>query len=229
MALLNNCYNLSGEKHALIFVNSAYASPEDETRTAETLATLNFRVSTHKDLSCAQILELLRCYAAGDTKTACLFVVMLTNGTTTNNMVHTADGSWPLSKIIDCLDGEALADTPKVFIVQASKGEKMDTPSTATGWARYFNRSSASRPSNPFSFGADPLPFETIVVYASAEGSYYDGGSPFIRELCDALERDAGRLHFLSIMTNVQGAVARYPTIQIPSTRTNATKQLMLQ
>ncbi|XP_059489241.1 uncharacterized protein LOC132204636 [Neocloeon triangulifer] len=161
----------------------------------------------------------------------CVAIAILSHGNE-GDMVYAKDRKYSLSKLSDMLTADkcpALAGKPKLFFIQACKGEKKDEGRKIS--VDSFNQSSQSYFTIPceadFFFA-----FSTVPGYVSHRRIGF--GSWFIQELCFKLmEDDSHERSIFQLMTEVVGTVAiEYESSdknhkQIPSFASRLTKDLI--
>ncbi|XP_064462969.1 caspase-3-like [Ornithodoros turicata] len=192
---------------------------------------LGFDVVVHDDLEEEAVLKTLKNLADEDHSSSyCLSLFLLSHGD--DDVITCSDGKViQLSKVYSMFDPETckgLAAKPKLFFVQACRGDEKDTgflhdgPTHTAAWS--FKRTL-------------PKYADFFVFYASSPGvpAYRDKdyGSVFIQTLCDVLERNFHHRDFLTMMTLVKLHVAKrdisfdkQSVKQMPNTNSTLRKNL---
>ncbi|XP_063695558.1 caspase-6-like [Culicoides brevitarsis] len=140
-----------------------------------------------------------------------LIVVILSHGLEHDN-VMAADRSFSLNDIIDMFTPEELpemATRPKIFLVQACRGDKLDSGAILKEQKFTFDQVDSGIEEIPFNY---PSHADVCVAYSSHHGHYSfrnANGSWFIQEFCNVLEEiDLKQNHFLDILAQTNAKVA---------------------
>jgi len=134
----------------------------------------------------------------------CLLVTVLTHGTYSNQIqayddYYAAENLWLHFRADKC---GSLAGKPKIFIIQACRGNKSDSAVTL----RHTEADSKSETYNSEAYKI-PTYADFLIAYSSMEGCYSfrdpDTGSWFIQSLCKELQGHSSTKDFLKILTRM--------------------------
>lgn len=172
---------------------------------------LKFEVDVYDDLTVADIKKHLSEVSKLDHKNEdCIVVAVLTHGKGKGKL-YAYDDFYRADTLWSSFTGDvcpSLAGKPKLFIVQACRGEEaseglrfkssiqIDSHNTDTTSHRY----------------SIPVEADLLVAFSTYEGRaalrHVEGGTWFIQELCKELEDNGETLDLLSLFTNVNRRVA---------------------
>nr|XP_029728358.1 caspase-like [Aedes albopictus] len=210
----NSAYYPMNHKHrgqAIIFAHTTFdknvklinrdGNDVDCDMLEKSLKRLRFDVTLHKDSRMDFILkEMKRVSKMDHSKSDCLLVAVLSHGEE-GEEIYAYDKPYQISSLWTFFTGDqcrTLAGKPKIFIIQASRGNANDLDSGVKvekdGVDRY------SIPTN-----ADFL-FAMIPDFMSFRNTI--NGSLFIRELCNELNENGQRFDMLTLLTFVVQKVA---------------------
>nr|XP_029728450.1 caspase-1-like isoform X1 [Aedes albopictus] len=210
----NSAYYPMNHKHrgqAIIFAHTTFdknvklinrdGNDVDCDMLEKSLKRLRFDVTLHKDSRMDFILkEMKRVSEMDHSKSDCLLVAVLSHGEE-GEEIYAYDKPYQISSLWTFFTGDqcrTLAGKPKIFIIQASRGNANDLDSGVKvekdGVDRY------SIPTN-----ADFL-FAMIPDFMSFRNTI--NGSLFIRELCNELNENGQRFDMLTLLTFVVQKVA---------------------
>ncbi|CAG5928574.1 unnamed protein product [Menidia menidia] len=208
---------------ALIFNQERFfwrlALPERRGTTADRLnlekrlQALNFEVRSYDNYKQVEVLDKI-CEAAEDdhSDADCFLLVFLSHGE--NDHVYTYDGKINLQDITSMFKGDkckSLVGKPKIFIVQACRGDKHDEPVTAC------DAVDNDLKVNEVVVDASavytlPSGADFIMCYSVAEGYYSHretiNGSWYIQDLCEMLKKYGDSLEFTELLTLVNRKVS---------------------
>lgn len=197
---------------AIIFTHSIFAVPNvklpmregsevDTKMLTESLERLGFDVNLHRDKRLKDILQITEKVSLMDhSNSDCLLVAVLSHGDD-GEVIYAQDCPYQISSLWKQFTGDrcrTLVGKPKIFIVQACRGDDLDSglKIEKDGVARY------SIPTN-----ADFLfAFATIPGFMSFRNTR--NGSWFIRELCNELNENGQKYDMLTLLTFVVQKVA---------------------
>lgn len=139
-----------------------------------------------------------------------LIVVILTHGLE-GDMLLAADTTFHLYDLMKMFTPEELpemATRPKIFIIQACRGEQIDSGSLIKRQSVQFDSVDAFTPEIVIKYPS----FADICIALSSHHGHYsyrnEDGSWFIQELCNAIsENDLKTNHFLDILTDTNRRV----------------------
>jgi caspase-like apoptosis-related cysteine protease len=243
-------YNMSHPKRGLaVIFNHKIFAPKlglaerkgtdiDKENLLAVLEELGFNAQVHEDLTYKEFEGVLENISSrmDHSESDCILIVVLTHGE--EGILNSNDHPYKTTKIWDSFtDGQcpSLAGKPKMFFIQACRGENMDHGVTLT--------SRTEHDSIPISCNIPNHP-DYLVVYSTIEGFYSwrntTMGSWFIRSLCHHLsECNQTGKDILSGMTATSRTVAMYfqsssynPSMnnmkQVPCVYSTLTKDVIL-
>ncbi|KAL1139365.1 hypothetical protein AAG570_006349 [Ranatra chinensis] len=170
------------------------------------LEMLHFEVKVYNNLDCEKIREVLNELASMDHSDCdCLLVAVLTHGLKSNYLyakdyIYSVDTLWLPFTADRCL---SLAGKPKMFLIQACRGEALDAGVRLV--------STSQTDSGNISYKI-PSMADFFIAYSTAEGYYSwrhpEKGTWFIQSFCQVLNDHYRTLDFQKIMTRVSHRVA---------------------
>ncbi|XP_060520802.1 caspase-1-like [Cylas formicarius] len=214
---LDEFYKLNHEYRgiALILNHKYFDNVSNKTRTGtefdmfamkETFEELQFQVQVYNDLSRMEVLKLFKYVSQMDhSRCDCLVVVVMTHGKS-NGRIFARDHDYSTNEMVGFFSGTrcpSLAGKPKLFFIQACRGETTDS-----GVKMTYVESDA----NEALVYTIPVMADILMMYATAEGFYAwrdtKKGSCFIQSLAEQLKRHHRERDLLSILTLVNRQVA---------------------
>uniref|UniRef100_A0A3Q4H168 Caspase-6 n=1 Tax=Neolamprologus brichardi TaxID=32507 RepID=A0A3Q4H168_NEOBR len=174
------------------------------------LKDLNFEVRCYDNYKQEAVLDEIAKAAEEDHSDAdCFFLAFLSHGE--DNHVYCYDGKISIQEITSMFKGDKCQDLvgkPKIFVIQACRGEKHDDPVTPAdavdSKVEVFVDASAI---HTLPAGAD-----FIMCYSVAEGYYSHretiNGSWYIQDLCELLQKHGDTLEFTELLTLVNRKVS---------------------
>ncbi|XP_046620580.1 caspase-1-like [Neodiprion virginianus] len=186
------------------FVNMATRTGtiKDCKNLGEALDSLGFEVRVYNDPSFKTISQVLRSVAAEDHSDAdCLVVSAMSHGE--SGFLHSSDELYSVDRLWTSFTGDlcpSLAGKPKLFFIQACRGNRLDQGVTVI-----HETDSATSYSIP-------AYADIMVAYSTYDGFYSwrnpDAGSWFIQAICKELAKNGRSRDLLTIMTFVNRRVA---------------------
>ncbi|XP_039624473.1 caspase-7-like isoform X2 [Polypterus senegalus] len=213
MPLLRKSMN-SGTKKALIVSVGAFHKPDlpsrsgskrDTKRLHKILTKLGFKVTLLNDLTAEEIYEEFQ-NASREPLGECFLTVISSHGE--EGRVYGADCKpVKLADIFSFFDGPATKAIPKLFFVQACRGQNLD------GGVEVDSAMTTEEEEEECSFSTYlSIPNESAVCFATAPGyaAFLNlTGSVFLQTLCDILEEENGcNLEVNQIATQINYRVA---------------------
>ncbi|XP_054997880.1 caspase-6-like [Sorex araneus] len=177
---------------------------------------LGFEVICYDNLKAKDVLhKMYKASIASHMDADCFLCVFLTHGD--GNHIFAQDARVEISKLTDFFRGDkcsSLVGKPKIFIIQACRGDKLEEP------AQPMEEVDATRlpDSNETQVDAAsvytlPAGADFLMCYSVAEGyvSYRDTvfGSWYIQDLCEVLARYGTTLEITELLTLVNKKVSR--------------------
>ncbi|KAL0194325.1 hypothetical protein M9458_012621 [Cirrhinus mrigala] len=172
---------------------------------------LGFRVEVEKDKTANEIKALMTKYSKYDRHGDCFVCCVMSHGNKTG--VEGLDGQiCPLDDITSPFDGvncRSLAGKPKVFIIQACRGHKMQSKVLVPDGAGPSRIKKSGNISYSIANDSDFLiALSTVEGYVSIRDK--SSGSWFIQSLCEHLKEESEQgQDILTILTNVNNDVSR--------------------
>ncbi|XP_029034576.2 caspase-1-like isoform X2 [Osmia bicornis bicornis] len=178
-------------------------SEKDKDSISEALKQLQFDVRCYDDLSSEDVLQVLKEVAAEDhTDADCLVVVVLSHGS--SGYIHTFDTMYKVESLWTRFIAErcpTLAGKPKLFFIQACRGNKGDNPTNID----VTDGTSAT----PYTI---PSHADIMIAYSTNDGFFsfrnVENGSWFIQALSEELTQNWRTRDLMRIMTSVTRRVA---------------------
>ncbi|XP_053945490.1 caspase-3-like [Anastrepha ludens] len=214
--ILNHKY-VKGQKDRM-------GTEKDRDTIAQTLKLYGFDVRVFNDLTFEEVDGQLRAIAKDDhTNNDCFVLVVMSHGA--EGRVFASDMSYPVERLWQPFLGEnckSLINKPKIFFVQACRGERLDKPVVFSEFAvmtRQIGGPSLPEEKPPVITYAIPNTADLVVMYSTFEKYYsfrnVENGSWFIQSLCKVLTASAQKsnastegVDFLRLLTAVNRKVA---------------------
>ncbi|KAM4050595.1 caspase-6 isoform 1-T1 [Anomaloglossus baeobatrachus] len=180
------------------------------------LTDLGFEVKSYDNLRAADILEKIHDAALSDHSDAdCFLCVFLSHGE--DNHVYAFDAKLEIKRITSLFKGDkcqSLVGKPKIFIIQACRGDKHDEPVKAMDYTDSNVDIPVTNTTEVDAASVYTLPAgaDFIMCYSVAEGYYSHRetvhGSWYIQDLCEALNKYGKELEFTELLTLVNRKVS---------------------
>lgn len=216
-------YNMHHKRRgvALIFNNVYFdkmtirkGSDKDCDDLTRALGNLDFEVRIHKDPSLQTISNILRETAAEDhTDADCLIVAVMSHGEST--LLYSADSFYPVDMLWTNFTADkcvTLAGKPKLFFIQACRGNQFDDGVTAVGEPRIGTYQTVDVTDSRTDSYTIPTFSDILVAYSTQDGFYSwrnpDDGSWFIQAICEEFNIHGRTRDLLTLMTFVNRRVA---------------------
>ncbi|XP_075565363.1 caspase-6 isoform X3 [Pelecanus crispus] len=179
------------------------------------LTDLGFEVRHFDDLKAEDVLQKIYEASKDDHSNAdCFVCVFLSHGE--NDHVYAYDAQIKIETITDMFRGDncqSLVGKPKIFIIQACRGDKHDDPVIALDSTDSSNESVVSE-TEVDAAGVYTLPAgaDFIMCYSVAQGYFSHretvNGSWYIQDLCEVLRKHGSSLEFTELLTIVNRKVS---------------------
>nr|CAD7446862.1 unnamed protein product [Timema bartmani] len=171
---------------------------------------LGFQVEIHNNLEFVEIKGIISDLAMEDHSDAdCLLVTVLTHGMD-NGYLHSKDSVYNVEKLWMPFTAEkcqTLAGKPKIFIIQACRGQELDS-----GVKLVERRMSRTQTDSSTGNYKIPTFADILIAFSSVDGFYSfrnpEEGTWFIRCLCAELKESGATTDFLKILTRAARRVA---------------------
>lgn len=204
-------YNMSHPRRgvALIFnhqffdrLSARSGSSKDCYNLSDQLRLLGFEIQIHNDLSYSQLSGVLNEMARKDHSSAdCLLVAVMSHGEP--GLLYSRDRKYPATHLWSYFTGDkchSLIGKPKLFFIQACRGEKVDPGASVDDTDGY---------SMSYTI---PIEADILVAYSTPEGYYSwrnpSQGSWFIQALCEELRLHGRTRDLMTLLTFVCRRVA---------------------
>lgn len=185
-------------------LSSRSGTDVDAASVREVFMKLGYKTKLSNDLSCRDIIKVLKNVSEEDHSKRSSFVcVLLSHGE--EGLIYGTDGPLELKALTSLFRGDkcrSLAGKPKLFFIQACRGTELDSGIEAD--------------SGPDEMMCQKIPVEADFLYAySTAPGYYSWrnaaeGSWFIQSLCRVLKEYARKLELMQILTRVNRRVSEY-------------------
>lgn len=217
----------------------------DVTRLQNTFQNLGFQVRCFNDLRCSAIMEQLESLAAENHENRdCVAIAVLTHGKE-KGKIAARDMCYDVDELVKHFipkNCRSLTGKPKLFIIQACKGDETDPGAMFTGntCGDHTDDDVDDQVSYPVASYSDNL-----IMYATFEGQCAfrtaENGSWYVQTLCDQLDRHATELDLLSLLTRVNRIVSQgfrsvnskkpklHGMVQAPSFTSSLTRDLIFR
>lgn len=174
----------------------------DAANLRETFTKLKYEVRNKNDLTCEEIVALMRSVSTDDhSKRSSFICVILSHGD--EGRIFGTNGPIDLKLLTGFFRGDycrSLTGKPKLFIIQACRGSELDSG---------IETDSAG---DDVTCQKIPVEADFLYAYSTAPGYYSwrnsKNGSWFIQSLCEMLKQYAHKLEFMHILTRVNRKVA---------------------
>uniref|UniRef100_G3PZL5 Caspase-6 n=1 Tax=Gasterosteus aculeatus aculeatus TaxID=481459 RepID=G3PZL5_GASAC len=189
-------------------LNDRHGTNADRYNLERRLSNLNFDVRAYDNLKQEEVLNKINEAAEENhSDSDCFLLVFLSHGE--NDQVYTYDGKISVQDITSLFKGDkckSLVGKPKIFILQACRGDKHDDPVTAC------DAVDSELKTNEVVVDASvlhtlPAGADFIMCYSVAEGYYSHretiNGSWYIQDLCELLQRYGDSHEFTEVLTLV--------------------------
>ncbi|XP_028272924.1 caspase-6-like [Parambassis ranga] len=194
-------------------LNDRHGTNADRYNLEKRLMALNFEVRSYENYRQEEVLNKIHEAAEEDHSDAdCFLLVFLSHGE--NDHVYSYDGKISVQDITAMFKGDkckSLVGKPKIFILQACRGDKHDDPVTPCDTVDNDMKTNEvvvdASAVHTLPAGAD-----FIMCYSVAEGYYSHretiNGSWYIQDLCEMLQRFGNSLEFTELLTLVNRKVS---------------------
>ncbi|XP_043969277.1 caspase-6-like isoform X2 [Gambusia affinis] len=194
-------------------LNNRSGTNADRYNLERRLKELNFDVRSYDDYKLVDVLEKIHAAAEEDHSDAdCFLLAFFSHGE--DDHVYAHDGKISIQDITAMFKGDkcqSLVGKPKIFVVQACRGEQHDVPVTpcdAVDSDVQINETVV----DACAVQTLPAGADFIMCYSVAEGYYSHretiNGSWYIQDLCELLQTYGGSLEFTELLTLVNRKVS---------------------
>lgn len=178
----------------------------DAVRLETTFTGLGFSVQVYNDLDCDKIKSRIIELASTDhTMCDAVVIVVLSHGMG-SSYIMSHDYPYPVDMLWTPFTPDrcpSLAGKPKLFFIQACRGDKLD------GGVRLINQTETDNASNMYKI---PTMADFLIAYSTAEGFYSwrnpQSGTWFIQSLCEVLDEEGAKLDLSTLLLKVSRKVA---------------------
>ncbi|XP_005044996.1 PREDICTED: caspase-6 isoform X2 [Ficedula albicollis] len=188
---------------------------EDSNNLKRSLTDLGFEVRLFHDLNAADVRQKIDEASMDDHSNAdCFVCVFLSHGV--DDHIYAFDDKIKIQTITDMFRGDkcqSLVGKPKIFIIQACRGDRHDDAVIAHDATDSSSESPVSK-TEVDAAGVYTLPAgaDFIMCYSVAQGYYSHRdtvfGSWYIQDLCETLRKHGSSLEFIELLTLVNRKVS---------------------
>ncbi|KAH8409808.1 hypothetical protein KR222_008287 [Zaprionus bogoriensis] len=188
VALILNHKDVKGQKQRV-------GTERDRDDMQQSLLGFGFDVRSYNDLTFAEINDLLKEVAREDhSQNDCFVLVVMSHGA--EGKVYAKDMSYPVERLWNPFLGDScksLVNKPKIFFIQACRGENLEKAVEFTSFAVMTRElaPAAAAPPQPVTY-AIPSTADMVVFYSTFDKFFsfrnVDDGSWFIQSLCRVLD-----------------------------------------
>ncbi|XP_070836586.1 caspase-6-like [Chaetodon trifascialis] len=194
-------------------LNDRHGTNADRYNLEKRLKELNFEVKAYDNYKLAEVLDKINEAAEADhSDVDCFLLVFLSHGE--NDHVYAYDEKISIQDITSLFKGDrcrSLVGKPKIFILQACRGDKHDNPVTPCDAVDNELKTNEvvvdASAMHTLPAGAD-----FIMCYSVAEGYYSHretiNGSWYVQDLCELLQKYGNSLEFTELLTLVNRKVS---------------------
>ncbi|XP_018307943.1 caspase-1 [Mycetomoellerius zeteki] len=216
------CIIFNHEDFSISLLEKREGSAKDAARLQKTFGNLGFDVELHDDFTFSKIQDVLtRVSQLDHTDNDCLCVITLTHGLkkdiiSAHDVMYESNELWKPFVANKCL---TLAGKPKLFFIQACRGDESDDGVQLVGTRSLRGTETDSGPTYSIPTHADFL-----LAHSSIEG-FYTWRNPFegtwyIQCLCDILDEYGTTMDLMSMLTLTARKVATEYSSVNPEYRT---------
>ncbi|XP_047433899.1 caspase-6-like [Mugil cephalus] len=192
-------------------LNDRNGTRADRINLEKRLRDLNFEVRVYEDYKQVDLITKISEAAAEDHSDAdCFLLAFLSHGE--NDHVYAYDGKIKIQDITAMFKGDkcsSLAGKPKIFVLQACRGDRHDDPVTVCDAVDNGINETVVDASAVYTL---PAGADFVMCYSVAEGYYSHretiNGSWYIQDLCEILRKHGDSLEFTELLTLVNRKVA---------------------
>ncbi|XP_077999294.1 caspase-3-like [Glandiceps talaboti] len=210
-------YNMSHpQRGTAIIINNKHFQPQtgmnrrngtdvDAKQLTESLTRLGFDVKQYDDLTTKKMQAVMQIQSREDhSDSDCLVVAILSHGD--DGIVYGVDGTVSVESLTKNFRGdksETLVGKPKIFLLQACRGQKFDEGILMKGADQTDAAPLAQRL---------PVEADFLICYSTVPGYYSwrnaEKGSWFVQAVCNVLDRYGTTMDMLHMMTRASKLVA---------------------
>lgn len=231
---LADYYNMNNPRrgNAIIFSHVVFdgnllkreGATKDEKDLGEVLKALKFDVKIYNDLKYGAIYDVISTLSKSDySNVDCLLIAVMTHGD--RGKIYARDHQYPPDFLWRSFSGDncpSLAGKPKLFFVQACRGDEVDDG------ARVRVRTQSDGQGNHYTI---PVMADILVMYSCYDGYLswrsVQNGSWFIQSLCEELKLRARDTDLLTLLTFLNRRMAvTYKSVAPDNRGMHAKKQI---
>ncbi|XP_075473265.1 caspase-6 [Ascaphus truei] len=174
-----------------------------------------FEVHCYENLKAEEVLQKIHDASVRDHSDAdCFLCVFLSHGE--DNHVYAYDAKIEIQKLTNLFKGDkcqSLVGKPKIFIIQACRGDKHDAPVTVVDAIDGSDTETNEIQVDAAAVHTLPAGADFLMCYSVAEGYYSHretvNGSWYIQDLCEALKLHGSSLELTEVLTLVNRRVSQ--------------------
>ncbi|XP_019956800.2 caspase-6 [Paralichthys olivaceus] len=194
-------------------LNDRHGTNADRYNLERRLIALGFEVKSYDNYKQEEVLEIINSASgANHSEADCFLLIFLSHGE--NDHVYTYDGKIAIQDITAMFKGDkckSLVGKPKIFILQACRGDKHDDPVLACDAVDNEIRTNEVVVDASAVYTL-PAGADFLMCYSVAEGYYSHretiNGSWYIQDLCELLQRFGDSLEITELLTLVNRKVS---------------------
>ncbi|XP_068951181.1 caspase-6-like isoform X5 [Petaurus breviceps papuanus] len=179
------------------------------------LSNLGFEVNCYDDLKAEELLKTIHTVSTSSHMDAdCFLCVFLTHGE--GNHIYAYDAKIDIQKLTALFKGDrcqSLVGKPKIFIIQACRGDQHDVPVIPLDVVDHHQTDINETEVDAASIYTLPAGADFLMCYSVAEGYYSHretvNGSWYIQDLCEMLGKHGSSLEFTELLTLVNRKVSQ--------------------
>ncbi|XP_053112397.1 caspase-6 isoform X4 [Hemicordylus capensis] len=179
------------------------------------LTELGFEVQCFNDFRAEDVLQTIYNVSAAEHEDAdCFMCVFLSHGE--GDHIYSYDAKIQIQSLTEMFKGDkcpSLVGKPKIFVIQACRGDKHDDPVLARDAVDSTEESETNEVEmDAASVNTLPAGADFLMCYSVAEGYYSHretvNGSWYIQDLCEMIRRHGSSLEFMELLTLVNRKVS---------------------
>ncbi|XP_053112394.1 caspase-6 isoform X2 [Hemicordylus capensis] len=187
----------------------------DRDNLKRSLTELGFEVQCFNDFRAEDVLQTIYNVSAAEHEDAdCFMCVFLSHGE--GDHIYSYDAKIQIQSLTEMFKGDkcpSLVGKPKIFVIQACRGDKHDDPVLARDAVDSTEESETNEVEmDAASVNTLPAGADFLMCYSVAEGYYSHretvNGSWYIQDLCEMIRRHGSSLEFMELLTLVNRKVS---------------------
>ncbi|XP_075464764.1 caspase-8-like [Ascaphus truei] len=239
LVIMNN-YNFEEARSRNVQLNDRKGTEKDAEAITDVFKARGYVIKEHKDLTGDNILEIMEKYRKLDHTERDSFVCFVLSHGDVGTVYGTDGAQVAIKKLTDPFNGQnckSLVNKPKVFFIQACRGQDMQPP------VYYHIGDNAAGYTSDAAEGHLPIMADFLTAFATVEDytslRHEKSGTIYIQQLCQTLESPQfHNTELLTILTHVNNKIAEMKLqisggtqrdcTQMPSFKSELRKALIL-